>query len=275
MTSPTSRPGSTGPHADPPSADPPDDTEASSPRWGFAVTVLCDIVLPVGLYYGLRAAGAGEITALLLSGAAPALHTLHTAIRHRRTDAIGIFTLALLVMSSVASLTTSDPRIVLARNSLFTALAGVWLLVTLWTARPFTYQALRSLLPGKATLLEKLWETDAGFRRVWRGLTVLWGVGLLCDALLRLVMAYTLPVDTVPALDGVLYAVSWIGLQVVTQVVLHRTGTLAKIFGDRLPGRRFSFGAGTSSGPGASSGAGKDESPAAPDDRTATTDRTG
>ncbi|CAM5732362.1 hypothetical protein STENM223S_10746 [Streptomyces tendae] len=86
---------------------------------------------------------------------------------------------------------------------------------------------------------------------MWRRLTVLWGVGLLCDALLRVVMAYTLPVDTVPALDGVLYAVSWIGLQVVTQVVLHRTGTLAKVFGDRVPGRRFSFGAGASSDTGA------------------------
>jgi hypothetical protein len=63
-------------------------------------------------------------------------------------------------------------------------------------------------------------------------------VGLLCDALLRVVMAYSLPVDTVPALDGVLYAASWIGLQVITQVVLFRTRTLAKIFGDRGPGRR-------------------------------------
>ncbi|KAF3463556.1 VC0807 family protein [Streptomyces sp. Tu 3180] len=187
-------------------------------------------MLPVGLYYALRAAGTSEITALLLSGCAPAVHTLHSAVRHRKLDAIGVFITALLLVSAAASLMTSDPRVALARNGLFTALAGVWLLVTLFTARPFTYQALRTLLPGRTAVLEELWETDAAFRRVWRGLTVLWGVGLLCDALLRLVMAYSLPVDTVPALDGVLYAVSWIGLQIVTQVVLFRTRTLRKIF---------------------------------------------
>jgi intracellular septation protein A len=219
-----------------------------SSRWGFVITVLCDIVLPVGLYYVLRAAGAGEITALLLSGSAPALHTLHSAVRHRRLDTIGVFTLVLLLVSAVGSLMTSDPRIALARNGLFTALAGVWLLVTLYTARPFTYQALRTLLPGRTTALEKLWETDPAFRRVWRGLTVLWGVGLLVDALLRVILAYTLPVDTVPAVDGALYAVSWIALQIITQVVLYRTRTLAKIFGDRMPGRRVSSPAGTDEG---------------------------
>ncbi|WP_394427935.1 VC0807 family protein [Streptomyces sp. SGAir0957] len=202
------------------------------------ITVVCDIVLPVGLYYVLREAGASEITALLLSGSAPALHTLHSAIRHRKLDAIGVFTVALLLVSALASLLTSDPRIALARNGLFTALAGVWLLITLFTARPFTYQALRTLLPGRTEKLEHLWESDAGFRRVWRALTVLWGVGLLCDALARLIMAYTLPVDTVPALDGALYAVSWILLQVITQIVLFRSKTLTKIFGERGPGRR-------------------------------------
>ncbi|MGN5381728.1 VC0807 family protein [Streptomyces lasalocidi] len=199
------------------------------------ITVGCDVVLPVGLYYIMRGAGAGEITALLLSGSAPALHTLYSAIRHRKLDAIGIFTLALLVVSAVASLLAADPRLALARNGLFTGLAGVWLLVTLCTTRPFTYQALRSLLPGRSEQLERTWESDASFRRVWRGLTVLWGVGLLCDALLRLIMAYTLPVDTVPALDGALYAVSWILLQVITQVVLHRTRTLSKVMGARSP----------------------------------------
>ncbi|MGW6295763.1 VC0807 family protein [Streptomyces sp. NPDC055058] len=230
MTSPTSSPE--------PTRTPPTAAETPSSRWGFVVTVVCDIVLPVGLYYVLRAAGASEITALLLSGSAPALHTLHSAVRHRRLDSIGVFTIALLLVSALASLLTSDPRIALARNSLFTALAGVWLLVTLLMARPFTYQALRALLPGRTAKLEQLWESDAAFRRVWRGLTVLWGAGLLCDALLRLIMAYTLPVDTVPALDGALYAVSWILLQIVTQIVLFRTRTLTKIFGERGPGRR-------------------------------------
>ncbi|WP_263164606.1 VC0807 family protein [Streptomyces sp. SCSIO ZS0520] len=221
-----------------------DDAPSRSSHWGFALVVLCDIVLPVALYYLLRDRGMSEVNALLLSGSAPALHTVYSAARHRRLDAIGVFTMVLLVTSALATLLTDDPRIALARNGLFTALAGLWLLATHFTARPFTYQALRALLPPKKDLLERLWTTDASFRGVWRGLNILWGVGLLCDAGLRLLMAYTLPVDSVPVLDGVLYAASWILLQVITQITLHRSGTTRKIFGDlgrrkgRRPGRK-------------------------------------
>jgi hypothetical protein len=223
------------PHAvDPSGADGDDRTDdAPSPRWGFAITVLCDIVLPVALYYLLRGAGFGELAALLISGSAPAAHTLYSAVRHRRLDAIGVFTLAVLAAGALGSLLSGSPRLALARNGVFTGLAGVWLLVTLVTSRPFTYQALVSLMPGRAARLERVWQSDAGFRRVWRALTVLWGAGLLVDAVLRVVMAYTLPVDSVPAVDGVLYAVTWVALQIVTQVTLYRTGTMAKILGPR------------------------------------------
>ncbi|MEU3984641.1 VC0807 family protein [Streptomyces sp. NPDC026672] len=197
--------------------------------WAFVTTVVCDIALPVGLFYLLRELGLGETAALLLSGVVPAVHTLYSVLRRRKVDALGVFTLTLLVVSAAASLLTADPRIILARGSLLTALAGLWLLVTLFTARPFTYQALRSLLPGRSERLETLWTGDHSFRRLWRVLTVVWGTGLLVDAVIRLIMAYTLPVDSVPALDAVLYAVTWIVLQAITQVSLYRTGTFRKI----------------------------------------------
>ncbi|MGA5704406.1 VC0807 family protein [Peterkaempfera bronchialis] len=215
-------------------ADPTDGRAAGgkdTSRVHFLVTILCDIVLPVALYYLLRASGRGEITSLLISGSAPALHTVYSVIRHRKIDSIGVFTVAILVLGALGSLITGSPRVALARNGAFTALAALWLLGTLFAARPFTYRALKALLPGKSDLLERLWETEASFRRVWRGLTVLWGCGLLVDAVLRVVMAYTLPVDTVPALDGALYAVTWLVLQVTTHVTLFRTGVFQMLFG--------------------------------------------
>jgi hypothetical protein len=208
---------------------------SSSSAGAFLLTVVFDIVLPIGLYYTLRGAGFSEVSALLLSGAAPAAHALYGAVRHRTINAIGVFTLAILAVSALATLVTANPRAALARNGAFTALAAVWLFITLFTKRPFTYQAAKAMLPRRSAALEHLLATDPSFVRVWRGLTVMWGWGLLVDAALRVVMAYTLPVDTVPALDGVLYAVTWLALQVVTQITLYRTGTLRKIFADGPP----------------------------------------
>lgn len=43
---------------------------------------------------------------------------------------------------------------------------------------------------------------------MWRVSSVLWGIGTLADAALRVVLAYTLPVDEVPGLATALYAVT-------------------------------------------------------------------
>ncbi|WP_262505823.1 VC0807 family protein [Streptomyces sp. TRM68367] len=225
-------PAHASPDRPPPAEEAQGAARSSSPGGGFLLTVLFDVGLPIGLYYTLRGAGFSEVSSLLLSGSAPAVHTLHGFVRKREINAIGVFTLSVLAVSALATLLTANPRAALARNGAFTALAAVWLLLTLFTKRPVTYQAAKAMLPRRSAALEHLLATDPPFVRVWRGLTVLWGCGLLVDAALRVVMAYTLPVDTVPVLDGVLYAVTWLALQVVTQIALHRSGTLRKIFAD-------------------------------------------
>ena len=52
----------------------------------------------------------------------------------------------------------------------------------------------------------------------------MWGAGLLVDAVLRVLMSYTLPVSVVPGLGGALWPVTFIVLQVVTNVYYHRAG---------------------------------------------------
>lgn len=141
--------------------------------------------------------------------------------------------LAILVLAGLGSLLSGSPRLALARGGWFTGLIALWILATLYTSRPFAYRALKSLLPGKSEKLEGYWHADPQFRRVWRGLTVLWGCGLLADAALRVIMAYALPVDSVPALDGALYFVTYLVLQVITHIILHRTGVFRLLF----PGR--------------------------------------
>ncbi|MFI1161511.1 VC0807 family protein [Streptomyces sioyaensis] len=219
--------------------------EQSAARRQFAVTMLCDVVLPVGLYYVLRSAGCGELVSLLVSAAAPALSTGYSIVKRRRVDSIGLFVIAILVLAGLGSLISGSPRLTLARGGWFTGLIALWILGSLFASRPFTYQALKTLLPGKSEMLEGFWRADPRFRRIWRGLTVLWGGGLLVDAVLRVIMAYTLPVDTVPALDGALYVVTYVVLQVITHIILHKTGVFQLLFpgrGRRPAGSRASTG---------------------------------
>ncbi len=53
---------------------------------------------------------------------------------------------------------------------------------------------------------------------------MIWGIATLIDAVIRLVMAYTLPVNVVPGLGGALWPVTFIALQVITNIYFARSG---------------------------------------------------
>ncbi|RLL68624.1 VC0807 family protein [Streptomyces sp. Z26] len=227
-------------HAPTPSRQDGDSGTSNASKGEFAITLLCDLVAPMVLFYVFRAVGMGQLPALLLSATPPLIHTLYSMVKHRKVDTIGVFVILIVGLSAAVSVISGDPRAVLVRGAVLTGLISLWILSTIWLARPFVYRAMEALLPAKRAKMDELWHNDPSFRRLWNRLTLLWGVGLLIDALIRLVMAYTLPVDSVPALEGILYAVTWCLLQLVTQLALSKTGTFTKIFGERdTPFARF------------------------------------
>ncbi|SFW50932.1 VC0807 family protein [Amycolatopsis australiensis] len=198
------------------------------------ITLLCDIVGPVGGYYLLRAFDVAPVWALTLSGLPPALRVLYLALRHRRIDGMGVFVLLILAIGFATTLLTGDARLQLVRGAWFSVLIGLWMLASLRVGRrPTTYQATLALLPGRAAAVEERWADTPSFRRVWRVLTVVWGVGGLVHSGISIVLAYTLPVDVVPGLDTGVSIGSFVLLQVVTQVLLAREGTLNRVVARR------------------------------------------
>ncbi|MGF6886896.1 hypothetical protein ABIA39_005385 [Nocardia sp. GAS34] len=84
---------------------------------------------------------------------------------------------------------------------------------------------------------DALWQGEPRFRRLWRVSSVIWGLGILGDAAVRVVMAYTLPIHVVPGLSGALWPVTFIVLQVVTNIYYMVAG-LNRMLGARWLGRR-------------------------------------
>lgn len=194
-------------------------------------TLLMDLVVPVAGYYILRALGLDPVLALMLAGAPTAAAVIYRVIRQRKVDALGIFVLTVLAGSVALSFVTGTPRFLLAKEGWFTAAIGAAFLVSLRFARPLAFSMARAMLshtPLGATLnvgtWDELWERDRRFRRIWRVATVLWGAGLIADAAARVVMAYTLPVDTVPALGAALWAVTFVLLQIIQHIYFTRAG---------------------------------------------------
>jgi hypothetical protein len=197
--------------------------------------LVVDIAVPLALFYGLKALGASDLTALVV-GVVPGLISSAVSLaRTRRTDLLGMAVVISMVASTVVAVMGGDARLLLVRNAWISLpFAGI----TLWSLRhpqPMTYVVTRALFARRAAVMDRLWETNARFRDAWKWITVWWGIATIIDGIVRVVVAYTLPISVVPATDPVITVATIVVLQVPTLVLLRRSGTWHLVFAPRRP----------------------------------------
>ncbi|MFC1435738.1 VC0807 family protein [Streptacidiphilus sp. N1-3] len=193
-----------------------------------ALVLLVDVALPLAAYYGLRALGVGSRPALIASALVPVVSAAVQFGRRRHLDPMAAFVTAVMLLGLVASLVSGSTRVILARDGWVTALAGVWFLGSVRARRPLVFEGARPLLEGRfrsdGTSWDVLWERSPQFRRIWRVSTVIWAAAMVADGAVRVVAAYTLPVDEVPLLNALLWPVTLVLLQVVNGVYYEIAG---------------------------------------------------
>jgi hypothetical protein len=200
------------------------------PPWLRFALVALDLLLPVALFYALRAVGVGAYLALLAGALASLVSAGLTLLRERRLNGVAAFMTTMLLLSTAVSLIGGSTRFLLAREAWLTGAAGVWFIASCWLApRPLAYVFARPMAEGRFRWprdWEARWHEAPRWRRMWRVSSLAWGVGTLLDAVLRWVMAYSLPVDLVPLLTQVLFAVTAIVLIVATNVYYVLSGAM-------------------------------------------------
>jgi hypothetical protein len=194
------------------------------------VVLLIDVALPVAAYYLLRAAGVDQVGALLLSGIPPAIRVSVELLRDRSLDRLGLIVLISLGLSALAVVWSDDPRSMLVRNALIGLPVAIWMLWSIRSRRPLTYEVGTSLLPSRECEMERAWSTSAGFRRVFRRLALAWGIGGLVNVGASLAIALTLPIDAVPGLDAAILLAGTLTLSALTFIALTRTGAFRLVF---------------------------------------------
>jgi hypothetical protein len=201
------------------------------PVWSMMI----DIVAPIALFYGIRGFGGSIWLALVAGGALPAV----SALFRRSADPAGLVMVVALTASAALSLITGSPRALLARDGLITAGWAGYMYLSLLARRPVTFAFSRPLLEGRRVYdpsirrwakpaagqsWDDLWQRLPRFRHIWRVCTVIWGTAILADAVVRVIVAMALPVGAVPAINGALWPVTFVLLQVVTNVYFARSG---------------------------------------------------
>ncbi|KAA2258155.1 hypothetical protein F0L68_23895 [Solihabitans fulvus] len=198
-------------------------------RKHLARQLVFELGVPLAGYYGLRAAGASEWLAVAAGGLLIVPWLVHGMVKQRKVEVLGVFTLSIMLIGALMSMVTGDPRVLLIRDSWLGGVLGLWLLGTLATRRPFMLVAARSVVVAKigeagAVEWESRWDREPAFRRHIRVITAVWGAGFTLDAGVRVVLAYTLPVDAVPAVSTAQWLAVLAGLLVFHMRYVTRHG---------------------------------------------------
>jgi intracellular septation protein A len=185
-----------------------------------------DIGLSLVAYYGLRAMGASPYVALLGGTVTAGLRIAYVWLRTRRFDGFAAFMLAEFGVGLGFALLTGDARFLVAKESFSTAVAGLIFLATCAFGRPMIWHAAARFQPEARAELDRLWLGSPGFRRTFRMLTFSWGAGMLAEAVARVVVAYTLPVDAAAGLSQLLRfgTIALLALWTLTTVKRRRAG---------------------------------------------------
>jgi hypothetical protein len=194
----------------------------------LAMIAVFDIGGPIVAYTLLRSAGQSAVTALVISGAFPALGVIVSLIRRRRADTIGVLVLAGIAVGTVLGLLSGDPRLVLVEGSVPTAVFGFLCLGSLWARRPLIYRFAVEFIGAdtpKGRDFASLWQYP-GFRLY----TVVWGVAYLAEAAARVIIVETTSTSTALTVSKVMPYVVAAGI--IGWMIAH--GRRARREGERL-----------------------------------------
>jgi hypothetical protein len=187
-----------------------------------------DVGLSVAGYYGLRLAGVSEWVALLGATLAAGLRIGWVAVRDRKLNPFATIMLIIFGLGLALVFVSGDPRFLLLKHSITGGAISIAFLVSLVAGRPLTLTAAQSWQPGKAQKLQTLYRTDPDVRRGFRVSALVWGLGGLAEALIRVPLIYLLPLDVMVGLSTAMMVVTNGGLIIWNIRYIARSQLLTK-----------------------------------------------
>jgi hypothetical protein len=145
--------------------------------------------------------GSDSLAILLGTGVFVTVQGLNFFRRRRRLDGFALLVLVELAATIALTSVSNDPRFVLIRPSFYTTIAAVYVLTTVWTARPFMMQVSKAVAAGgdpvRAEAFERAGRESARFRSAEQAMTTGLALVLFAEAALRIVTVLSHPASDV------------------------------------------------------------------------------
>ena len=140
-----------------------------------------------------------ELPALVATSIPPLLNALVGIVRWRRIDFLAGFVLFTIGLALALVALGGDPRLYLIRESFITAGIGLAFIVSNPLPRPLGFFFARYFMAGndqtRLAWVNDRWQSSAGFRQEIRFTNVVWGLGLVLEAVVRTYLVITLSIE--------------------------------------------------------------------------------
>jgi hypothetical protein len=171
--------------------------------------LLIDVAVPLASYYALRdGAGLSLWLSLALSSVVPVIRSVASLARERRVNLLAALMVAVNVAGIAVSFLAGDPRLMIAKDSVISSVIGFALLISAGLGRPLMSAGLEPFVTrghaDRAAAWHRLRSRSGRFRRLESRFTMIWGLILLADCVVRVWGAFTLPVATMVWLGTVI-----------------------------------------------------------------------
>lgn len=160
------------------------------------IEVLVNFILPF-LIYNYAEGPLGDVKALLASSLPPIAWSLVEFARHRRLDALSLLVIAGIALSLLAMIGGGGVKFLQLREKLVTGVIGLAFVGSALIGKPLVYELAlatkRRKSADEADEFQAL-QAYAGFRRTMLVMTWVWGLGLLADVAIAVVLVFTLTI---------------------------------------------------------------------------------
>jgi uncharacterized membrane protein len=163
-------------------------------------TLIINLVLPY-LTYRLLTPYTSSVVALSIAALVPLCDSIYSLIRTRKADVFSGFIFLGLILGVVAVLLGGDERFILLRESYVTGIMGVVFLGSLLFGRPLIYYFAERFTGHNPQMNDK-WEKLPRYRFNFRLITAVWGLSLLLEAFIKVVLVYSLSIPTFLAVSS-------------------------------------------------------------------------
>ncbi|HEY0501422.1 MAG TPA: VC0807 family protein [Kutzneria sp.] len=166
--------------------------------------LLASTIIALAVMFGLYAAGVNTAVAMVCGLVVQGVGVAISILRRRKLDGFALLVLVELgVGIALSFITSGDPRFLVARPAFYTFVAALYVFVTVFRGKAFMFIASRPMAvagdPRRDIAYDRAWQNSAEFRRLERIGTAAFGVVLLAESVLRVLLAFQFDADEVMA----------------------------------------------------------------------------